>query len=564
MDKIELFHKGKETNWFENALPLNPRPWSNRDVVNNVVGKIFEEIVPIVKPKRAVNRNKEAVKIIILNLFIAYKLGMPVRYSRNRSRYSRNKRYGKLFFKYDRVIPIIDTLIKCGYIGQKLGYNMRDKDIGRESRIWALPKLINLFQSFEFELPGLIEKTQHNEIIQLKNHIVRKRGKKEIKIRTLINYKDTETTINRRKNLTEYNNFIKEQNITITLNQSTIINQWFTRDLMYNMAKGIICIDYIQVKHKVIINTSNIAVYQNIYQYNKRNSKFTKINNPTITNTLTDEEYPLVLQYSGDEAYYCFTDYINTILTPTLQIKDNKARNKMLKKKGELSDYGIIKLQFTINYKYLHRVFSRSSFELNGRFFGAGHIGLPKLIRKNCLKINDNITIEPDYSSLHIRMLYHREGIQYKDDPYLLLCDNEDDRDFYKILQLIAINAETEAKTIGAVRKKIRDKEYEDYFTDSGYSKKWDLTDKFIVSQLRRFENAHKPIAKYLNSGIGLTLQNMDSQITEAILVRLMEQNIPCLPVHDSYIVQHLHKDALINAMLEEYEKKMGFEPVIG
>ena len=330
------------------------------------------------------------------------------------------------------------------------------------------------------------------------------------------------------------------------------------------MAKGIICIDYIQVKHKVIINTSNIAVYQNIYQYNKRNSKFTKINNPTITNTLTDEEYPLVLQYSGDEAYYCFTDYINTILTPTLQIKDNKARNKMLKKKGELSDYGIIKLQFTINYKYLHRVFSRSSFELNGRFFGAGHIGLPKLIRKNCLKINDNITIEPDYSSLHIRMLYHREGIQYKDDPYLLLCDNEDDRDFYKILQLIAINAETEAKTIGAVRKKIRDKEYEDYFTDSGYSKKWDLTDKFIVSQLRRFENAHKPIAKYLNSGIGLTLQNMDSQITEAILVRLMEQNIPCLPIHDSYIVQHLHKDALINAMLEEYEKKMGFEPVIG
>jgi hypothetical protein len=42
-----------------------------------------------------------------------------------------------------------------------------------------------------------------------------------------------------------------------------------------------------------------------------------------------------------------------------------------------------------------------------------------------------------------------------------------------------------------------------------------------------------------------------------------MEENIPCLPVHDSYIVEVQYKDTLYQVMMEEYEKIMGYEPVI-
>ena len=80
---------------------------------------------------------------------------------------------------------------------------------------------------------------------------------------------------------------------------------------------------------------------------------------------------------------------------------------------------------------------------------------------------------------------------------------------------------------------------------------------------IERFKVAHHPIADFLFSGIGLKLQNRDSKITEAIIMRLMKDNIPCLPVHDSYIVEAQYKAVLEQVMIEEYEKIMGFEPII-
>ncbi|MDX9710543.1 MAG: hypothetical protein RBT64_13410, partial [Trichloromonas sp.] len=64
-------------------------------------------------------------------------------------------------------------------------------------------------------------------------------------------------------------------------------------------------------------------------------------------------------------------------------------------------------------------------------------------------------------------------------------------------------------------------------------------------------------------TGKGLTLQNLDSAITEDILISFMREGIPCLPVHDSYIVPARYKDRLYQKMMEAYEKVMGFEPVI-
>ncbi|MBV5343104.1 hypothetical protein JZU68_05665, partial [bacterium] len=71
-------------------------------------------------------------------------------------------------------------------------------------------------------------------------------------------------------------------------------------------------------------------------------------------------------------------------------------------------------------------------------------------------------------------------------------------------------------------------------------------------------------IARYVNSGAGLKLQNLDSQITEAILMRMTDKGIPCLPVHDSYIVPQQYEDRLRDVMMEEYKAVIGYEPVIG
>ena len=89
------------------------------------------------------------------------------------------------------------------------------------------------------------------------------------------------------------------------------------------------------------------------------------------------------------------------------------------------------------------------------------------------------------------------------------------------------------------------------------------LTNDMIRSLLDWLKMVHAPIAEYIHSKKGLNLQYLDSQITEAILMSMTKQGIPCLPVHDSYVVPAQHEAELQEAMMEEYRKVMGFEPVI-
>ena len=45
-------------------------------------------------------------------------------------------------------------------------------------------------------------------------------------------------------------------------------------------------------------------------------------------------------------------------------------------------------------------------------------------------------------------------------------------------------------------------------------------------------------IAHLFNTGIGLKAQFIDSQIAEEVLLAMMYQDIPVLPIHDSFIVR--------------------------
>lgn len=72
----------------------------------------------------------------------------------------------------------------------------------------------------------------------------------------------------------------------------------------------------------------------------------------------------------------------------------------------------------------------------------------------------------------------------------------------------------------------------------------------------------HKAVADHMNRGFGIKLQNIDSHITENILLRLTSKNIPVIPIHDSFIVQIKHEAELKRAMTEEYEKVIGKKPL--
>jgi hypothetical protein len=75
------------------------------------------------------------------------------------------------------------------------------------------------------------------------------------------------------------------------------------------------------------------------------------------------------------------------------------------------------------------------------------------------------------------------------------------------------------------------------------------LTDAKYLEVMGKLMEKHKPISEYFFSGFGDTLRWIDSQIAEIILLHFAYQGYPCLPVHDSFIVDTRLEDELKEIM---------------
>jgi hypothetical protein len=71
-------------------------------------------------------------------------------------------------------------------------------------------------------------------------------------------------------------------------------------------------------------------------------------------------------------------------------------------------------------------------------------------------------------------------------------------------------------------------------------------------------EQKHAPIKDYFCTGKGIDLQYHDSVIAEAILVLFAKRNIPCLPLHDSFIVDCRYHKWLNYIMQAAFRKYFG------
>lgn len=567
----QIYADPENREWLDNAIALNSALISAAPEIRALADYILPELLDTIQAEGILkkthttlgkSRIKEAVKMVLLNCYVAYLLGLPARYSRDTHYYSKPRRYGQLFFKYDRIMAVVSALESRGYICQKKGFFNKETGVGRQSRIWASEKLISLFEKFLLSNFQIIAREKRTELIELRD-----------KKKNPINYKETGRTRKMRKNLLSYNNFTNLSDITIQLNRNTPVNlHTLCKKILYSALTGDITITNITVNQSKVANlanhnstTNNInnntylsySMTHNFFQYSQeprglqteKTYNFESITTANSTGEIQSDPNICLAILSLITKKYLFFNRTKKGQTEISRKELIRRRNAV---KHPLNYFGIEQIEFTVNTKSLHRVFNQGEFTSGGRFYGAYHETISKKIR-SCIKINGQDTVELDYSAHHLRMPYHLLGIDYQDDPYQVLAADEKERKIYKKLCLIAINAGTEIKAIRGFRKAAKGEGFDVA-----------MTDETIRSLLTWMKMVHHPIAEYIHSEKGRKLQFLDSKITEKILMSMMKQGIPCLPVHDSYIVPAQYEQQLQEAMEVEYEKMMGFEPVIG
>ena len=194
--------------------------------------------------------------------------------------------------------------------------------------------------------------------------------------------------------------------------------------------------------------------------------------------------------------------------------------------------------------KKLKRIFSNSSFEQGGRFYHGWWQEIPSEYRKY-ITINGKRTREMDYAGIHIRMMYAMEGMKIDDDydPYKLKDYSSHRKQVKQALNTI-INAKSKEEAIYSINKKLE------------LPKGKDGNDLY-----KQLEQEHIEIKQYFGTGEGIKLQNLDARIAETVMMELLKQGIPTLPVHDSFIVrrsQIIDLNSIMRAAFETIVKEKG------
>jgi|ERR1039457_2258198 G:T-mismatch repair DNA endonuclease (very short patch repair protein) len=202
----------------------------------------------------------------------------------------------------------------------------------------------------------------------------------------------------------------------------------------------------------------------------------------------------------------------------------------------------------------LHAIFNNGSFEKGGRLYNNknGYQYLPEKIRKN-IYINNEPTIELDFSGIHPRLLYAEEGIQYDGDLYNVICpDHTELRKIFKITMLLMINNETYTKAFQACNDEFNHKGYKTY---RPLLKKFELE---IPQLIEMVKNAHIPISDHFCSIACYQLMNKDSKIALNIIDHFISLGIPILAIHDSFIVAAQYEEELLEVMKKVYRTYSG------
>ena len=236
-----------------------------------------------------------------------------------------------------------------------------------------------------------------------------------------------------------------------------------------------------------------------------------------------------------------------------VDIPDLNARRLKVSKSGGKKTY----VQVTQSQKNIYRVFNDFSMDSGGRFYGPFWQQMPKKDRDR-IHIDDELTVEIDFSGMHINLLYALLGteVRYKGkDPYSMSLDQynitkDDNRQMTKMLLLIALNADGERKAINAFRNwLINEQDIRQALPD--------LKDTTIRPIIEALQNKHEHIKDMFFSGVAKELMTLDSMILDEIIEECLRHNVTVLPVHDSIIVQRKYGQFAEQLMKDAYEKLM-------
>jgi hypothetical protein len=530
--------------FLDSAFPISAKikaSENGNEKFNNICSMLYEELLQRWTPKP--HQGQEAVKIILLNLNKSRFLGKPVYYSRRKDDYYTNGIFSDM--PYHSIKWAVDGLQHLGVIEHRLGESGYNADKPRLSRFWPseallrglndadFPFILNTQADFEPEDPVIYrintketEKTKDGKIITKK-----KRGKPHpVSIFSKTGGMMAEPVL-------QYNRYIKNHELTAHLDGQTPVKLEFLEKLLGQLISGKKLLSQLELgKIKQNLKTSDNKKLSAKFAHAFKSTKHESIAKIKALSVIVDE-----LKRTSDQSSSGITE--KTIFP--------------------LSDIGVNTLSFRINAPFLQRSFADKKLTLEGRF----HTPMqpdPEVIRVK-YRFNGEAVTEPDFQAALPRLAYHSKGIDYREDPYTEPM-GADYRETVKTAIFRAFYCSSKESALASFRKEA-DSEGLKVPIIQPYScpavRSFVKPSASYDSVFDAVEEAHPHISDYFYKGKAAELRYKESQIMGNILLRLVDLDIPAMPIHDSVIVPPKDRNTVVAIMTQEYERVMKFKPVI-
>ena len=266
-----------------------------------------------------------------------------------------------------------------------------------------------------------------------------------------------------------------------------------------------------------------IIVRDRVLNKDKKNKrkKHTKITVPTPKTKLITIQKENLFRMNEFLSKHCIALDLRNKDLITIQ-EEMKVEERASKSHFFWEEKPIHALNFSL--VHLRRIYSRGVTYLGGRFYGGWWQSLPSRYRPH-ITIDGYKTVEVDYSTMSLRLLYAKEGIKIaeKQDLYDIGLKGSKKylaraRELIKIYINALLNDESG-------RYRLKPSELEEL----------KLSHKKLKDLVRKY---HQPIVHLFGTGVGLELMYLDSMIADELMLFFRMEGIVLLPIHDSFIIR--------------------------
>jgi len=482
-------------------------------VRNILYPKLSKKLGIVDQKKLVIERYKKNLDLILMNLFLANRKELPLRYGRSIQFFLRDHcgETNRQFISKIRMLEIFDFLESEELITQFIGFRRRgNHKQGKLTTVIIHDSMKKLLSKIEMYTVFKSDK-------RIRNPVVVRTKNKEFNSKYDFTYSHT---------LKKF--WMIKDKIKFLKNELDHLNKLYDKSqITVSIPIDILDERLINKLEKILTEFTSIKIRELRIKSsrNNNNNRIEEIKRILIDNTnnkTIDKELIIKQQVViGKKSAVSGCNY--------------------WKKMG-----GVTQIDLDIREKHVRRIW-KDNFKQGGRFYGPIYQRMNEKFRE-CILIDGEETIELDYGAMHFRILYHAVGIDYKDDPFQM--PSKLSRFFVKKLGYIMMNCKNRKCAIMAIVSN---------FGKEGVSITY-VTAKDILD---KFCKRHEPISRFFYNSKWTILHRVESDIVFDILCELKNKGVIGLPVHDSIIIKKKHEELLYSLMLEKYKDIFKFDPII-